>query len=61
MKPVWKDTPRDDKIATIRRLVDQNYTASQIARHFEGATKNAVIALMHKAGHVRHPKTRLVP
>jgi GcrA cell cycle regulator len=38
----------EERVATVKRMVTENYTASQIAAELGGVSRNAVIGIMHR-------------
>lgn len=70
-RPDWKTMTPDQRADAVRPLVDEKLTASEIARHFVGVTRNAVIGVCHRNGLVlarsgttpreSRPKTKAMP
>lgn len=49
-RPDWKAMTPAERADVVRPLVAERLTASEIARHFVGASRNAVIGVCHRNG-----------
>lgn len=48
--PVWSDLTRDERLAIVKPLwLDEGKSAGDISMRFSGATRSAVIGLVHRA------------
>lgn len=50
MRPEWKSMTPAERADAVRPLVKEELSASEIARHFVGASRNAVIGVVHRNG-----------
>lgn len=50
MRPEWKSMTPAERADAVRPLVKEDLSASEIARHFVGASRNAVIGVVHRNG-----------
>ena len=46
--PDWRSVPRDERITKVRRLLADGLSMGRIAAHFQNASRNAVIGLVHR-------------
>lgn len=46
--PSWADTPTEELKATVSALIKDGCSAADIAAHFDGATRNAVISFCRR-------------
>lgn len=57
--PVWSELTGDERREMIKPLWDAGHSAGDIMRHFVGATRNAIIGVVHRAKWQRAPSVNL--
>ena len=49
MRQTWQDMSKEEKVSSLKKLAKEGMSAAQIADHFPGATRNAVIGLASRS------------